>query len=153
MAMSPASARRCSEAGDAFPYYLARNEQAMVHTAVGFARMSDRLRAFACTTSIGPGATNLVTGAAVATTNRIPVLLLPGDDLPPVVRIRSSKELEDPTSLDRTVNDCLRPVSRYFDRVWRPEQLAAALLDAIRVLDGPRRDRRGHIALPQDLAD
>jgi len=140
------------EAGDDLPFYLARNEQAMVHTAVGYARMSDRLRAFACTTSIGPGATNLVTGAAVATTNRIPVLLLPGD----VFATRRSnpvlQELEDPTSLDVSVNDCLRPVSRYFDRVWRPEQLAAALLNAMRVLTDPAETGAVTLALPQDLA-
>ena len=125
------------EAGDAMPYYLARNEQAMVHTAVGFARMCNRLRAFACTTSIGPGATNLVTGAAVATTNRIPVLLLPGDVFATRRANPVLQELEDPTSLDISVNDCLRPVSRYFDRVWRPEQLPAALLNAMRVLTDP----------------
>ena len=140
------------EAGDDFPYYLARNEQAMVHTAVGFARMSDRLRAFACTTSIGPGATNLVTGAAVATTNRIPVLLLPGD----VFATRRSnpvlQELEDPTDLDVSVNDALRPVSRFFDRVWRPEQLPAALLGAMRVLTDPAETGAATIALPQDVA-
>jgi len=140
------------EAGDDLPYYLARNEQAMVHTAVGYARMSDRLRTFACTTSIGPGATNLVTGAALATTNRIPVLLVPGD----VFATRRSnpvlQELEDPTSLDVSVNDCLRPVSRYFDRVWRPEQLASALLNAMRVLTDPAETGAVTIALPQDVA-
>jgi 3D-(3,5/4)-trihydroxycyclohexane-1,2-dione acylhydrolase (decyclizing) len=140
------------EAGDLFPYYLARNEQAMVHTAVGFARMSDRLRAFACTTSIGPGATNLVTGAAVATTNRIPVLLLPGDVFATRRANPVLQELEDPTSLDVSVNDCLRPVSRYFDRVWRPEQLASALLNAMRVLTDPAETGAVTIALPQDLA-
>jgi len=140
------------EAGDGFPYYLARNEQAMVHTAVGYARMSDRLRAFACTTSIGPGATNLVTGAAVATTNRIPVLLLPGDVFATRRANPVLQELEDPTSLDLSVNDCLRPVSRYFDRVWRPEQLAAALLNVMRVLTDPAETGAVTLALPQDLA-
>ena len=140
------------EAGDDLPYYLARNEQAMVHTAVGYARMSDRLRAFACTTSIGPGATNLVTGAAVATTNRIPVLLLPGDVFATRRANPVLQELEDPTSLDVSVNDCLRPVSRYFDRVWRPEQLPAALLNAMRVLTDPAETGAVTLALPQDLA-
>jgi 3D-(3,5/4)-trihydroxycyclohexane-1,2-dione acylhydrolase (decyclizing) len=140
------------EAGDDLPYYLARNEQAMVHTAVGYARMSDRLRAFACTTSIGPGATNLVTGAAVATTNRIPVLLLPADVFATRRANPVLQELEDPTSLDVSVNDCLRPVSRYFDRVWRPEQLAAALLNAMRVLTDPAETGAVTLALPQDLA-
>ena len=124
----------------------------MVHTAVGYARMSNRLRAFACTTSIGPGATNLVTGAAVATINRIPVLLVPGD----VFATRRSnpvlQQLEDPTGLDVSVNDCLRPVSRYFDRVWRPEQLASALLNATRVLTDPAETGAVTIALPQDVA-
>jgi 3D-(3,5/4)-trihydroxycyclohexane-1,2-dione acylhydrolase (decyclizing) len=140
------------EAGAELPYYLARNEQAMVHTAVGYARMSDRLRTFACTTSIGPGATNLVTGAAVATTNRIPVLLLPGDVFATRRANPVLQELEDPTSLDVSVNDCLRPVSRYFDRVWRPEQLAAALLNAMRVLTDPAETGAVTLALPQDLA-
>ena len=140
------------EAGDEFPYYLARNEQAMVHTAVGFARMSDRLRAFACTTSIGPGATNLVTGAAVATTNRIPVLLLPGDVFATRRANPVLQELEDPTDLDVSVNDTLRPVSRFFDRVWRPEQLPSALLGAMRVLTDPAETGAVTLALPQDVA-
>jgi 3D-(3,5/4)-trihydroxycyclohexane-1,2-dione acylhydrolase (decyclizing) len=140
------------EAGEAFPYHLARNEQAMVHTAVGYARMSDRLRAFACTTSIGPGATNMVTGAAVATTNRIPVLLIPGDVFATRRANPVLQELEDPTSLDVSVNDCLRPVSRYFDRIWRPEQVASALLSAMRVLTDPAETGAVTLALPQDVA-
>lgn len=140
------------EAGDEFPYFLARNEQAMVHTAVGFARMSNRLRAFACTTSIGPGATNLVTGAAVATTNRIPVLLLPGDVFATRRANPVLQELENPTDFDVSVNDTLRPVSRFFDRVWRAEQLPAALLGAMRVLTDPAETGAATIALPQDVA-
>jgi 3D-(3,5/4)-trihydroxycyclohexane-1,2-dione acylhydrolase (decyclizing) len=139
------------ESGDDLRYYLARNEQAMVHTAVGYARMSDRLRAFACTTSIGPGATNLVTGAAVATTNRIPVLLLPGDVFATRRANPVLQELEDPASLDVSVNDCLRPVSRYFDRVWRPEQLPQALLHAMRVLTDPAETGAVTLALPEDV--
>ena len=139
------------EGGDDLRYYLARNEQAMVHTAVGFARMSDRLRAFACTTSIGPGATNMVTGAAVATTNRIPVLLLPGDVFATRRANPVLQELEDPTSLDVSVNDCLRPVSRYFDRIWRPEQLPPALLHAMRVLTDPAETGAVTLALPEDV--
>jgi 3D-(3,5/4)-trihydroxycyclohexane-1,2-dione acylhydrolase (decyclizing) len=139
------------ESGDDLRYYLARNEQAMVHTAVGYARMSDRMRAFACTSSIGPGATNMVTGAAVATTNRIPVLLLPGDVFATRRANPVLQELEDPTSLDLSVNDCLRPVSRYFDRVWRPEQLAPALLGAMRVLTDPAETGAVTLALPQDV--
>ncbi|MEO3814630.1 3D-(3,5/4)-trihydroxycyclohexane-1,2-dione acylhydrolase (decyclizing) [Sphaerisporangium sp. B11E5] len=136
---------------DPLPYYLARNEQAMVHTAVGYARTRDRLSTFACTTSIGPGATNMVTGAALATVNRIPVLLLPGD----VFATRRSgtvlQELEDPRSYDVTVNDCLRPVSRFFDRVHRPEQLPSALMAAMRVLTDPAETGAVTLALPQDV--
>ncbi|MFC6082321.1 3D-(3,5/4)-trihydroxycyclohexane-1,2-dione acylhydrolase (decyclizing) [Sphaerisporangium aureirubrum] len=136
---------------DPLPYYLARNEQAMVHTAVGFARARDRLSTFACTSSIGPGATNMVTGAALATINRIPVLLLPGD----VFATRASgtvlQELEDPRSYDVTVNDCLRPVSRFFDRVYRPEQLPSALMAAMRVLTDPAETGAVTLALPQDV--
>ena len=124
----------------------------MVHTAVGYARMSDRLRAFACTTSIGPGATNLVTGAAVATTNRIPVLLLPGDVFATRRANPVLQELEDPTGLDVSVNDCLRPVSRYFDRVWRPEQLPQRAAHAMRVLTDPAETGAVTLALPQDVA-
>ena len=139
------------ENDDDLRYYLVRNEQAMVHSAVGFARMSDRLRAFACTTSVGPGATNMVTGAAVATTNRIPVLLLPGDVFATRRANPVLQELEDPTSLDISVNDCLRPVSRYFDRVWRPEQLPQALLHAMRVLTDPAETGAVTLALPEDV--
>ena len=133
------------------PYYLARNEQAMVHTAVGFARMSNRLRTFACTSSVGPGALNMVTGAAVATTNRIPVLLLPGDVFATRRANPVLQELEDPSTLDISVNDCLRPVSRYFDRVWRPEQLPAALMHAMRVLTDPAETGAVTLALPEDV--
>jgi 3D-(3,5/4)-trihydroxycyclohexane-1,2-dione acylhydrolase (decyclizing) len=139
------------ESGDDFPYYLARNEQAMVHTAVGYARMSNRLRAFACTSSVGPGATNMVTGAAVATTNRIPVLLLPGDVFATRRANPVLQELEDPTSLDVSVNDTLRPVSKYFDRIWRPEQLPEAMLHAMRVLTDPAETGAVTLALPQDV--
>ena len=139
------------ESGDDFPYYLARNEQAMVHTAVGFSRMSNRLRAFACTSSIGPGATNMVTGAGVATTNRIPVLLLPGDVFATRRANPVLQELEDFGTLDVSVNDCLRPVSRYFDRIWRPEQLPQALLHAMRVLTDPAETGAVTLALPEDV--
>jgi 3D-(3,5/4)-trihydroxycyclohexane-1,2-dione acylhydrolase (decyclizing) len=139
------------ESGEDFPFYLARNEQAMVHTAVGYARMSNRLRAFACTSSVGPGATNMVTGAAVATTNRIPVLLLPGDVFATRRANPVLQELEDPTSLDVSVNDALRPVSKYFDRIWRPEQLPEAMLHAMRVLTDPAETGAVTLALPQDV--
>ena len=136
---------------DDLTYYVVRNEQAMVHTAVGYARMRDRLQAFACTTSVGPGATNLVTGAAVATTNRIPVLLLPGDVFATRRANPVLQELEDPTSMDVSVNDCLRPVSKYFDRVWRPEQLPQALLHAMRVLTDPAETGAVTLAMPEDV--
>ncbi|MFI6819306.1 3D-(3,5/4)-trihydroxycyclohexane-1,2-dione acylhydrolase (decyclizing) [Nonomuraea sp. NPDC050328] len=136
---------------DELPYYLARNEQAMVHTAVAYARTRDRLSTFACTTSIGPGATNLVTGAALATINRLPVLLLPGDVFATRAAGTVLQELEDPRSYDVTVNDCLRPVSRFFDRINRPEQLPAALLAAMRVLTDPAETGAVTLALPQDV--
>ena len=134
-------------------YYQGRNEQAMVHAAVGYARMKDRLQAFSCTSSIGPGATNMVPGAALATVNRIPVvLLLPGDVFATRAAGPLLQELEDPRTLDASVNDCLRPVSRYFDRIWRPEQLPAALLQAMRVLTDPAETGAVTIALPRDTA-
>jgi 3D-(3,5/4)-trihydroxycyclohexane-1,2-dione acylhydrolase (decyclizing) len=140
------------EASDDLRYYQARNEQAMVHASVGYARMKDRLQAFACTSSIGPGATNMVTGAALATVNRIPVLLLPGDVFATRAASPLLQELEDPRTHDVSVNDCLRPVSRYFDRIWRPEQLPSALLQAMRVLTDPAETGAVTIALPQDTA-
>src|SRR4051812_6574174 len=139
------------EYGQDLPYYQARNEQAMVHTAVGFARAHDRLRAFACTSSIGPGATNMVTGAALATINRIPVLLLPGDAFATRVANPVLQELEDPRSYDISVNDAFKPVSRYWDRINRPEQLPAALLAAMRVLTDPAETGAVTLALPQDV--
>ncbi|WP_067482060.1 3D-(3,5/4)-trihydroxycyclohexane-1,2-dione acylhydrolase (decyclizing) [Actinomadura hibisca] len=134
-----------------FPYYMARNEQAMVHAAAGYARMNDRLAAFACTTSIGPGATNLVTGAALATINRLPVLLLPGDVFATRTANPVLQELEDPRSYDVSVNDCLKPVSRFWDRINRPEQLPSALLAAMRVLTDPAETGAVTLALPQDV--
>ena len=109
-------------------YYQARNEQGMVHAASAFTRMRNRLSMLACTSSIGPGATNMVTGAALATINRLPVLLLPGDVFATRVANPVLQQLEDPRAGDVSVNDALRPVSRYFDRIWRPEQLPSALL-------------------------
>ena len=134
-----------------FPYYLSRNEQAMVHTAVAFSKMSNRLRAFACTSSIGPGATNMVTGAATATVNRIPVLLLPGDifarrNVAPVLQ-----QLESPQTQDISVNDCFKPVSRYWDRISRPEQLLTALPEAMRVLASPAETGAVTLSMPQDV--
>src|SRR5437667_794714 len=134
-----------------FPYYLCRNEQAMVHTAAAFAKMSNRLRAMVCTTSIGPGATNMLTGAAGATINRLPVLLLPGDifarrNVAPVLQ-----QLESPGTQDVSVNDCFRPVSRYWDRIQRPEQVLTTLPEAMRVLTSPAETGAVTLALPQDV--
>ncbi|WP_433479289.1 3D-(3,5/4)-trihydroxycyclohexane-1,2-dione acylhydrolase (decyclizing) [Spirillospora sp. CA-142024] len=137
--------------GDGLPYYMARNEQAMVHASVGYARMKDRLQTFACTSSIGPGATNMVTGAALATINRIPVLLLPGDIFATRVAGPVLQELEDPRSYDVSVNDAFRPVSRFFDRINRPEQLPSALLAAMRVLTDAAETGAVTLALPQDV--
>jgi len=133
------------------PYYLFRNEQAMAHTAVAFAKASFRKRAMVCTTSIGPGATNLVTSAALATINRLPLLLLPGDifarrNVAPVLQ-----QLESPVTQDVSVNDCLKPVSQYWDRIERPEQLLTSLHEAMRVLTSPANTGAVTISLPQDV--
>ena len=133
------------------PYHLARNEQGMVHAAVGYSRMRNRLQAMACTASIGPGSTNMLTGAALATTNRIPVLLLPSDVFATRVATPVLQELERPDTGDVSVNDAFRPLSRFFDRVWRPEQLPSALLGAMRVLTDPAETGAVTIALPQDV--
>jgi 3D-(3,5/4)-trihydroxycyclohexane-1,2-dione acylhydrolase (decyclizing) len=132
-------------------YVLPRNEQAMVHTAVAHARHRNRLQTWACTSSIGPGATNMVTGAALATINRLPVLLLPGDvfasrRVSPVLQ-----QLEVPGNPDASVNDAFRPVSRFFDRLNRPDQLPASLLEAMRVLTDQAETGAVTIALPQDV--
>jgi 3D-(3,5/4)-trihydroxycyclohexane-1,2-dione acylhydrolase (decyclizing) len=131
--------------------YLPRNEQAMVHTAVGFAKMSNRRRALACTSSIGPGATNMLTGAALATINRLPVLLLPGDIFATRGPAPVLQQLESPASQDVSVNDCFRPVSRYWDRINRPEQLITALPEAIRILTSPAETGTVTLCLPQDV--
>jgi 3D-(3,5/4)-trihydroxycyclohexane-1,2-dione acylhydrolase (decyclizing) len=132
-------------------YYQSRNEQAMVHAAIAYAKVKNRLQAFACTSSIGPGATNMVTGAATATVNRIPVLLLPGDsfarrNVAPVLQ-----QIEWPSSQDISANDCFRPVSRYWDRISRPEQLLTALPEVMRVLTSPAETGAVTLALPQDV--
>jgi 3D-(3,5/4)-trihydroxycyclohexane-1,2-dione acylhydrolase (decyclizing) len=134
-----------------FPYILVRNEQSGVHMAAGFAKASNRLRTFACTSSIGPGATNMITGAALATINRLPVLLLPGDifarrNVAPVLQ-----QIESPTTQDTGANDCFKPVSRYWDRIYRPEQLITALPEAMRVLTSPSDCGAVTLALPQDV--
>ncbi|MFF4096849.1 3D-(3,5/4)-trihydroxycyclohexane-1,2-dione acylhydrolase (decyclizing) [Streptomyces sp. NPDC001834] len=139
------------ESGRSMPYFQGRNEQAMVHAAVGYARQTDRLSAHAVTTSIGPGATNLVTGAALATVNHLPVLLLPGDTFATRPADPVLQQLEVPYAGDVSVNDCLRPVSRYFDRITRPEALVPAALRAVRTLADPAETGAVTLALPQDV--
>jgi 3D-(3,5/4)-trihydroxycyclohexane-1,2-dione acylhydrolase (decyclizing) len=140
-----------AEAEDDVRFIQPKHEQAMVHTALGYAKATRRLATFACTASIGPGATNLVTGAATATTNRLPVLLLPGDTFATRRQGPVLQQLQHPTSRDWTVNDCLRPVSRFFDRIARPEQLLDALPEAMRVLLDPEECGAVTIALHQDV--
>lgn len=134
-----------------FRYYQTRNEQAMVHTAAAYAKMKNRLQTLVCTTSIGPGATNMITAAAGATINRLPVLLLPGDifarrNVAPVLQ-----QLESEHSQDISVNDCFRPISRYWDRINRPDQIITALPEAMRVLTSPVDTGTVTLALPQDV--
>ncbi|WP_421812753.1 3D-(3,5/4)-trihydroxycyclohexane-1,2-dione acylhydrolase (decyclizing) [Flagellimonas sp.] len=134
-----------------FPFYVARNEQGMVHSAVAYAKVKNRLETFVCTTSIGPGATNMVTGAALATINRIPVLLIPGDifatrQVAPVLQ-----QLESNTTQDISVNDCFKPVSKYWDRINRPEQLITALPEVMRVLTSPAETGAVTLSIPQDV--
>ena len=134
-----------------FKYIMVRNEQSGVHLAAAFAKASNRLRAFACTSSIGPGATNMITGAALATINRLPVLLLPGDifarrNVAPVLQ-----QVESPSTQDVGVNDCFKPVSRYWDRIYRPEQIITALPEVMRVLTSPSDCGAVTLALPQDV--
>ncbi len=134
-----------------FPFYVARNEQGMVHTAAAFAKVKNRLQTFVCTTSIGPGATNMITAAAAATINRIPVLLIPGDifatrQVAPVLQ-----QLESGNTQDISVNDCFKPVSKYWDRINRPEQLITALPEVMRVLTSPAETGAVTLSIPQDV--
>src|SRR5438128_11611883 len=134
-----------------FRSYQSRNEQAQVHIAIGYTKMKNRLQTFACTSSIGPGATNMLTGAATATINRLPVLLLPGDifarrNVAPVLQ-----QLESEHSQDISVNDCFKPVSRYWDRINRPDQLLTSLPEALRVLTSPAETGAVTLALPEDV--
>jgi len=134
-----------------FPYYQVRNEQSGVHAAAAYAKVKNRLQTMVCISSIGPGATNMITGAALATINRLPVLLLPGDifarrNVAPVLQ-----QLESEHSQDISVNDCFKPVSRYWDRLNRPDQLLMALPEAMRVLTSPSETGAVTLALPQDV--
>ncbi|UOQ59295.1 3D-(3,5/4)-trihydroxycyclohexane-1,2-dione acylhydrolase (decyclizing) [Leucobacter rhizosphaerae] len=133
------------------PYFQARNEQAMVHQSVGYARMHRRRGTYASAASVGPGATNLLTGAALATTNRLPALLLPSDTFATRVADPVLQQLEQPHDIGLTVNDAFRPVSKFFDRVQRPEQLFSVALAAMRVLTDPAETGAVTIALPEDV--
>ncbi|MFC7376486.1 MULTISPECIES: 3D-(3,5/4)-trihydroxycyclohexane-1,2-dione acylhydrolase (decyclizing) [unclassified Brachybacterium] len=135
----------------AMPYYQSRNEQNMVHTAVSYARTRNRRQLLACAASIGPGSTNMVTGAALATIDRIPVLLLPSDIFAGRAVDPVLQQLEDERAMDVSVNDAFRPVSRYFDRIWRPEQLIPSALAAMRVLTDPAETGAVTLCLPQDV--
>jgi 3D-(3,5/4)-trihydroxycyclohexane-1,2-dione acylhydrolase (decyclizing) len=139
------------ECGQDLPYYQPCNEQSMVHTAIGFAKANRRLSTLACTSSIGPGATNMITGAATATINRLPVLLFPSDYYATRHQGPVLQQLEHPVSADVSVNDCFRPVSRFFDRITLPEQLLYSLPEAMRVLTDPAETGAVTIALPQDI--
>ena len=134
-----------------FKYYQTRNEQAMVHAAAAFSKMKNRLQTFACTTSIGPGATNMITAAASATINRIPVLLLPGDYFSKRTASPLLQQTEYAFTQDMSANDCFKPVSKYWDRINRPEQLASALLESMRVLTSPSETGVVTLALPHDV--
>src|SRR5579883_128950 len=139
------------EYGRDLPYYHPFNEQAMVHTAVGYAKANLRLATLACTSSIGPGATNMVTGAALATINRLPVLLLPGDVFATRAPDPVLQQLEVPGRGEVSVNDAFRPVSRYWDRISRPEQLLSTVDHAMRVLTSPAETGAVTLCLPQDV--
>jgi 3D-(3,5/4)-trihydroxycyclohexane-1,2-dione acylhydrolase (decyclizing) len=137
--------------GQELPLYQPKNEQAMVHAALGFAKASRRMQTLACSASIGPGSTNMLTGAATATTNRLPVLLLPSDTFANRFQGPVLQQLEHPSEADLTVNDAFRPLSRFFDRIARPEQLLTALPEAMRVLFDPEQTGAVTIALHQDV--
>ena len=139
------------QGGVDLPYYQTRNEQSMVHIAAGFARATRRTQTLACTSSIGPGATNMITGAATATINRMPVLLLASDYYATRHQGPVLQQLEHPAEADVSVNDCFRPVSRFFDRITRPEQLLTALPQALRVLTDPAETGAVTLSLPQDV--
>src|SRR5580704_15078838 len=139
------------ECGKELPYYQPCNEQSMVHTAIGFAKANLRLATLACTSSIGPGAANMITGAATATINRLPVLLFPSDYYATRHQGPVLQQIEHPISADVSVNDCFRPVSRFFDRITRPEHLLTALPEAVRVLTDPAETGAAVISLPQDI--
>jgi 3D-(3,5/4)-trihydroxycyclohexane-1,2-dione acylhydrolase (decyclizing) len=132
-------------------FFRPQHEQAMVHTAAAYAKHRNRLATFACTTSIGPGAANMITGAAGATVNRVPVLLLPSDYFANRIPDPVLQQLEHPLERDVSVSDAFRPVSRFFDRISRPEQLLASFPEAFRVLTDPAETGAVTISLPEDV--
>lgn len=137
--------------GDELPYLQPKNEQAMVHIAAAYAKAKNRMSTFACTSSIGPGATNMLTGAMAATINRLPVLLLPGDIFASRIPDPVLQQLEHPHSMDKSANNCLQDASKYWDRINRPEQILRALPEAMRVLADPAETGAVTISLPQDV--
>jgi 3D-(3,5/4)-trihydroxycyclohexane-1,2-dione acylhydrolase (decyclizing) len=139
------------EMGEGLPFIRPQNEQAMVHTATAYARMKNRLQMYACTSSVGPGATNMITGAATATVNRLPVLLLPGDTFASRIPHPVLQQLEYVLGQDVSVNDCFRPVSKFFDRITRPDQLLSSLPEAMRVLADHAETGAVTVALPEDV--
>lgn len=144
-------AQAAQQYGPEFRYYLGRNEQAMVHAAIAYAKLKNRLQTFACLSSIGPGATNMVTGAAAASVNRIPVLLLAGDIFGERVQAPVLQQIESEHSQDFSANDSFRAVCRYWDRLYRPEQAITALPEVMRVLTSPADTGAAFLALPQDI--
>lgn len=136
---------------DRLRYYQPRNEQAGVHWAAAYAKAKNRLQTFACTSSVGPGATNMVTGAAMATINRLPVLLLPGDTFANRLPHPVLQQLEHPMSHDLSVNDAFRPVSKFWDRINRPEQILSSLPEAMRILTDPAETGAVTLAMPEDV--
>lgn len=140
-----------AEQGTGLPFYQPRHEQSMVHTAIGYAKAMRRRATLACTASIGPGSTNMITGAATATINRLPVLLFPSDYYATRRQGSVLQQLEHPNDADISVNDCFRPVSRFFDRITRPEQVIASLPEAMRILTDPVETGAVTISLPQDV--
>ena len=134
-----------------FTYYQTRNEQAMVHTAAAYAKMKNRLQTFVCTSSVGPGATNMITAAASASINRLPVLLLPGDFFSKRTASPLLQQTEYNFTQDMSVNDCFKPVSKYWDRINRPEQLISSLLEAMRVLTSPSETGVVTLSMPHDV--
>ncbi len=134
-----------------FPFFQAKNEQAMVHSAIAYSKSLNRSKIYACTTSVGPGATNMITGAATATTNRIPVLLLPSDIFANRIPNPVLQQLEHPLSHDISVNDCFKAVSKFWDRINRPEQILTSLPEAMRVLMNASETGAVTICLPEDV--